>query len=155
MDNKEKAVIKAVIETLMKDRQKEFSINANKFAMLRENHRNHHLLSDLEKELISKKKNDLISEFDNTIKKLNELLDLEDRSLDVKEFELNIKEIQDKKYINVKEFQLVYGYSPEWQKNRRSRMYNTLPYIQTVEGGKITYNVKDVNIWFENENIVL
>lgn len=82
-------------------------------------------------------------------------MDLEDRSLDVKEFELNIKEIQDKKYINVKEFQLVYGYSPEWQKNRRSRMYNTLPYIQTVEGGKITYNVKDVNIWFENENIVL
>ena len=97
MDNKEKAVIKAVIETLMKDRQKEFSINANKFAMLRENHRNHHLLSDLEKELISKKKNDLISEFDNTIKKLN-CISLLKCDEDISIGRETLKKIMDDKY---------------------------------------------------------
>lgn len=67
--------------------------------------------------------------------------------------EEEIKAIQAKRYINVKEFTLIYGYSKEWQVNRRGRLYNSLPYIQTARGGKITYDVEDIETWFKNENI--
>ena len=71
--------------------------------------------------------------------------------MDITEEKINA--IQAKKYINVKEFTLIYGYSKEWQKNRRGRIHNSLPYIQTVQGGKIIYKVKEVENWFENENM--
>lgn len=85
--------------------------------------------------------------------KLNSLLDKKDKDMRVIELEQKMLEIQSKKVITVKEFTKIYGYSSDWQKNRRSRIRDRLPYIQTVDGGKITYNVKDIEIWFENNNI--
>ena len=66
--------------------------------------------------------------------------------------EEEIKKIQAKKYITVQEFSLIYNYSSSWQKNRRSRLHDRLPYRQNVRGGKITYEVKKVEIWFENND---
>lgn len=97
-------------------------------------------------EFISSKNN-------KTMIKLNSLLDKKDKDIRVIELEQKMLEVQAKKIITVKEFTKIYGYSSDWQKNRRSRIRDRLPYIQTVDGGKITYNVKDVELWFENNNI--
>lgn len=94
-------------------------------------------------------------EFDKHLINLNSLLDKKDKVKEVLDIEQQMKKIQAKKYISVKEFKEIYGYSPEWQKNRRSRIHNSLPYIQTVSGGKITYDVKEVENWFKNENITI
>jgi hypothetical protein len=66
---------------------------------------------------------------------------------------LEIEKIQKKKYISVKEFAEIYGFSEDWQKNRRGRIRDKLPYIQTANGGKITYNVEEIELWFENNNV--
>jgi hypothetical protein len=66
---------------------------------------------------------------------------------------LDIEKIQKKKYINVKEFTEIYGKSSDWQKNRRSRIHDNLPYYQTTNGGKITYKVEEIDNWFENNNV--
>lgn len=88
-------------------------------------------------------------DYHKTLISLNHLLDFEDRNERVTQLEM----MQSKKIINVKEFKEIYGYSADWQKNRRSRLRDRLPYIQTVDGGKITYNVEDVEMWFINNNI--
>lgn len=93
--------------------------------------------------------------FDKPLVKLNHLLDKKEQYQEVLDIEQEMKKMQTKKIINVKEFKEIYGFSPEWQKNRRQRIHNSLPYIQTVSGGKITYSVKDVENWFENENITI
>lgn len=66
--------------------------------------------------------------------------------------EEEIKKIQAKKYITVQEFSLIYNYSSSWQKNRRARLHDRLPYRQNIRGGKITYEVEKVEIWFENND---
>jgi len=63
-----------------------------------------------------------------------------------------IEKIQAKKYITVKEFTEIYNYSSDWQKNRRSRIHDHLPYQQTKNGGKITYVVSEIETWFQNNN---
>lgn len=70
-----------------------------------------------------------------------------------KEDKILKKEIKSKKFISVKEFTKIYGYSSDWQKNRRGRIHDFLPYIQTSTKGKITYDVTEVDIWFLNNNI--
>ena len=67
--------------------------------------------------------------------------------------EEDIKVIRAKKYITVKEFTQIYSYSSDWQRNRRSRLYDHLPFIQIIRGGKITYDVEKVENWFENNTI--
>lgn len=66
---------------------------------------------------------------------------------------IDIEKIQKKKYISVKEFTEIYSFSEDWQKNRRARIRDRLPFIQTTDGGKITYNVEEIEIWFDNNNI--
>ena len=66
---------------------------------------------------------------------------------------IDIEKIQKKKYITTKEFVEIFGFSEDWQKNRRARIRDRLPFIQTIDGGKITYNVEEIEIWFENNNI--
>ena len=67
--------------------------------------------------------------------------------------EQEIKRIQAKKYISVKEFTEIYGFGADWQRNRRSRIHNHLPYMQNTSNGKIMYKIVDVEIWFENNNV--
>lgn len=95
----------------------------------------------------------ILEQFKEPREAINKLLEEIDEEFDIVKVKKDMAKIHSKEVISVKEFKEKYGYSPEWQKNRRGRIHNSLPFIQTVEGGKITYNVKDVNIWFENENI--
>lgn len=67
--------------------------------------------------------------------------------------EEDIKIIRAKKYITVKEFTQIYSYSSDWQRNRRSRIHDHLPFIQIIRSGKITYDVEKVENWFENNTI--
>ena len=64
-----------------------------------------------------------------------------------------LKKIQVKKYITVKEFTEMYSFGKDWQTNRRSRLHDRLPSIQTIRNGKILYEVARINQWFENNNI--
>ena len=62
----------------------------------------------------------------------------------------DIEKLKYKKYITTKEFTFLYGFSKEWQANRRGRIHDSLPYVQEDYGHKILYNVRDIDIWFEN-----
>ena len=66
--------------------------------------------------------------------------------------EKEMKRIQAKKNITVKEFTEIYNISKTSQQNYRSRLYDPLPYHQKVEGGNITYAVEEVEKWFENQH---
>ena len=68
---------------------------------------------------------------------------------------IDIEKIQKKKYISVKEFTEIYGKSSDWQKDRRGRLRNKLPFIQEKLGSNILYKVEDIEIWFENNSINL
>lgn len=63
----------------------------------------------------------------------------------------NIEFIQQKKYITVKEFEIIYNISRTSQQNLRARLHDSLPYHQKVFGGKIVYVVTEVENWFENQ----
>lgn len=70
----------------------------------------------------------------------------------IKSIDTDIEKIQKKKYINVKEFTEIYGKSSDWQRDRRSRIKNKLPFMQEKLGSNIMYKVEEVEIWFENNS---
>ena len=94
-----------------------------------------------------------IEDYDIPLIKLNNILEKEEQFQEILEIEKEMKKLQSKRYINVKEFTEIYGFSSDWQKNRRSRIHYPLPFIQTSHSGKITYEVSVVEMWFENNNI--
>lgn len=65
--------------------------------------------------------------------------------------EQEMKQIEAKKYITVKEFEKKYNLCSTSQQNYRGRMKDPLPYHQRVERGKITYNIDEVERWFQNQ----
>ena len=83
--------------------------------------------------------------------KLNNLLDKKDKDKDIDKLEEEIKLIQNKKYITVKEFEKMFNISSSSQRDYRSRLKNPLPYHQKIEGGKIVYVVSEVEKWFSNQ----
>ena len=64
---------------------------------------------------------------------------------------LKIAKIQQKKNITVKEYTEIYDMSKGAQETARGRLHDPLPYHQIVPGGKITYNVEEVEKWRENQ----
>lgn len=94
-----------------------------------------------------------ISDFDVPLIKLNNLLEVEEKKPEIIKIENNLNQLHNKKHISVKEFTTLYGFSSDWQKNRRGRIHDNLPYHQNATGGKITYIIKEIEIWFENNNI--
>lgn len=70
----------------------------------------------------------------------------------IQKIEESITKIQHKKLITVKEFTELYGFSSDWQKNRRGRLKDHLPYNQYTVGGMIKYNIDEVEIWFKNNH---
>jgi hypothetical protein len=64
----------------------------------------------------------------------------------------DIEMIQKKKFINVKEFALIFNISNRTQANFRGRIHNSLPYIQTTRRGNITYQMEQVENWFKNHS---
>lgn len=83
--------------------------------------------------------------------KLNHLLDLKDRDERVNLIEQKITELQLKKNITVKEFEIKYNISTSSQRDYRSRLNNPLLYHQKIRGGKIVYVVEEVEQWFKNQ----
>jgi len=63
-----------------------------------------------------------------------------------------IEEIQQKKEITVKEFEVIYNISKSSQATYRGRLYDPLPFHQVVQNGNITYNVKEVELWKEQQH---
>ena len=141
MDKKSKETIKEIIEHILKFRNKEIWENDNIKTWTYDWEEKDRL-------------NTLTMEkYDKPLVKLNNLLEEQERYQEVLEIEKEMTKLQSKKIITVKEFSEIYGYSSDWQKNRRGRIHNHLPYIQTTNNGKITYNVKDIEIWFDNNNV--
>jgi len=93
-----------------------------------------------------------MEKFDIPLVKLNNLLEIKDKDKEVIDIEQQMRKIQAKKYITVKEFTEIYNFSSDWQKNRRSRIHDHLPYQQIKNGGKITYVVSEIETWLENNN---
>lgn len=90
--------------------------------------------------------------FDEQLIKLNSLLDKKDQIKEIVDLEQQMKKIQAKKFITVKEFTEIYNISKTSQQNYRGRMHDPLPYHQKVAGGKIVYVVEEVEKWFENQH---
>jgi len=65
---------------------------------------------------------------------------------------IEIEKIQAKKLITVKEFTEIYNRGAEWQRNRRGKIHNKLPFRQEKKGGKVLYNVEEVENWFVNNS---
>ena len=87
----------------------------------------------------------------NLMIQLNNLLDKEDKNIEVLKLEEKMKEIQVKKFITTDEFEKIYNISKSSQRDYRSRLYNPLPYHQKIAKGKIVYVVEEVEKWFENQ----
>lgn len=83
---------------------------------------------------------------------LNNTLEENERNQQLVNMEEQIRKIQAKKYISVKEFTEIYGDSKKSQEGLRGRLNDPLPYRQKVEGGKITYVVEEVEKWLINQH---
>ena len=90
-------------------------------------------------------------EIDEKIIKLHSLLSSKDKIKEVVYLEEEMKKIQAKKYITVKEFTEIYNISKTSQADLRGRLNNSLPYHQKVSRGKIVYVVKEIEDWFANQ----
>ncbi len=64
-----------------------------------------------------------------------------------------IRAIKEKKFISVKEFEILYNISKRTQQNLRTRFRNPLPSKQNGRGGKVFYDIAEVDKWLENERI--
>ncbi len=93
------------------------------------------------------------SRFDKTLVELNALLETNDQLDEVLEIEKKMQEIKSKKFITTSQFELLYGYGTDWQKNKRSKTKESLPYIQEYSGATIRYDVKEVENWFDQMGI--
>ena len=102
------------------------------------------------KERIEYRQQRTIYEYDIPLVKLNNILEKEDRYQEVLEIEKEMTRLQAKKYITVKEFTEIYGKSADWQRNRRGRIRNRLPFMQEKLGSGIMYKVEDLEVWFQN-----
>ena len=94
---------------------------------------------------------EFISDFDRPLVKLNNLLNTKERNQKVIEIEQQLARLNAKKILTVKEFNDKYNIGKTSQQNYRQRLRDPLPYHQKVEGGKITYNVEEVERWLENQ----
>ena len=140
MNYQDKKSIKEVIEHILEYRKKEMYDNENLYT------------SKYDYEEKDRLNNITTNKYDIPLVKLNKLLKQEERYKEILEIEKQMIKIQVKKNITVKEFAEIYNVSKTSQQNYRGRLDNPLPYHQKVEGGKIIYNVEEVEKWFENQH---
>ena len=139
MNKKEKKEIKSVIEHILKFRTKEILDNENVKSSIYDYEEKDRL-------------NAITTEkYDKPLIKLNSLLKYEDKYKEIFEIEAEMRKIQAKNNITVKEFAEIYNVSKTSQQNYRSRLNDPLPYHQKKQNGKIVYVVKEVENWFENQ----
>ena len=94
----------------------------------------------------------ILNEVDTKLISLNSLLSIKEKVVEAVNLEEEIKKIQAKKNITVKEFAEIYNISRTSQQNYRARLNDPLPYHQKVEGGKIVYVAEEVENWFVNQH---
>ena len=140
MNKKDISEIKKVIKHILEYRNKEIFDNENVHT------------SKYDYEEKDRLNNITTDKYDIPLVKLNKLLKQEERYKEILEIEKQMIKIQVKKNITVKEFAEIYNVSKTSQQNYRGRLDNPLPYHQKVEGGKIIYNVEEVEKWFENQH---
>ncbi len=58
-----------------------------------------------------------------------------------------LHELQQKEFITVSEFEIIYGYGKTHQKSLRARLRDPIPFSQKVSGGKILYSKRAVEKW--------
>lgn len=143
MDNKSKEVIKEVISDIIKYRKDELDeLFDSSFKVKNKPKRSgnplyHNYLT--------------LTNYYKTIVKLNNLLEIEDRNVELLKITNSMAKIQAKKYITIKEFTEIYNVSTTSQQSKRGRLDDPLPYHQAVKNGKITYHVEEVEKWLENQ----
>lgn len=148
MDTKSKDTIKEVIKDLLQFRKIEFHrIMQSEDAFVYNCDMN-----EYEKVRKEKAKQVITEKYDKPLIKLNNLLEITDRNKELVDIEMQMKKIQAKKYISVKEFTEIYGKSSDWQRNRRGRIRNKLPFMQEKSGSNVMYKVEDVEVWFQNNS---
>jgi len=129
----EEALLKIELDVLEQDISNYNSVNKKEKSFVKKDNLTEENLQDhIPKEI-----------YEIILKKKEEKLD---------KIEEEMSKIQHKKFINVKEFTQLYGFSSDWQKNRRGRLKDHLPYIQNGPRGKIKYNIQEIEIWFKNNN---
>lgn len=159
--NKNAVVIKEAINDLLKIRQKRYneyidSLIREEWALDVANNGYKPTNTDIIESEQKRDENDIwdefVTDFDLPLIKLNNLLGKHDQSEEILQIEKNMAKLHGKKYLSVKEFEEKYNMSKSSQQQYRSRLYDSLPYHQKVEGGKIIYIVDEVEKWFENQH---
>ena len=149
MNNNEKNEIKLAIQELLELRSKE--IEKNRFIEMPEI-ATEGFSESLVQKLKAKNDENTIEAFDVPLVRLNRLLKKADQFDEVLEIEKQMTKLHAKKFLTVKEFAEKYNIGKTSQQNYRGRLHDPLPYHQKVLGGKITYNVQEVEEWFENQH---
>lgn len=147
MDKHSKKVIKEAVESLYTIHN--FVYEENEKYTSSGEYKNKSRLEQFYEEEKFKGKFDIIRV---NVVKLNELLDKQEQIKEVVDLAEEMKKIQVKKNITVKEFSEIYNISKTSQQNYRGRLHDPLPYHQKVEGGKIVYVVDEVEKWFQNQH---
>lgn len=165
--NKNTQIIKSCIDELLNLRRKRYdeyivSLIKQEWALDALNDGSSKLvLHDLDLYIMDDKptkKNDteiweeFVTDFDFPLLKLNNLLEKDFQNREVLEIEKNMAKLHGKEYLSVKELEDKYDISKNTQAQYRSRMHDPLPYRQIVLNGKITYVVKDVEQWLQNQH---
>lgn len=159
--NKNAMVIKEAINDLLKIRQKRYdeymdSLIREEWALDIANNGYMPTNTDIIESEQKRDENDIwdefVTDFDLPLIKLNNLLGKHDQNEEILQIEKNMAKLHGKKYLSVKEFEEKYNMSKSSQQQYRSRLYDSLPYHQKVEGGKIIYIVDEVEKWFENQH---
>lgn len=140
MNKNEKKEIKSVIEHILDFRTKEIWNNENISS------------SKYDWDEKDRLNNITMEKYDKPLVKLNKLLTKPEQYKEVLDIEQEMRKIQTKNNITVKEFSEIYNISKTSQQNYRGRLYDPLPYHQKVAGGKIVYVVKEVEDWFDNQH---
>lgn len=148
MDTKSKDTIKEVIKDLLQFRKIEF----HRILKSQDTFVYNCDMDEYEKIRKERAKQVITEKYDKPLIKLNNLLEITDRNKELVDIEMQMKKIQAKKYISVKEFTEIYGKSSDWQRNRRGRIRNKLPFMQEKSGSNVMYKVEDIEVWFQNNS---
>ena len=133
----------------MKPKQNGYVVSDEEYDELNPFHLKEDELEDEDDEKVIWSK--FVSDFDVSLIKLNNMLEVEEQNSHIKEIEKEMTILNMKKVLTVKELTARYHISASSQKNYRNRIHNRLPYSQIGVGGNVKYNADEVQAWLENQ----
>ena len=84
-----------------------------------------------------------------TMKKVDMIKRITDKS----QQDVQQKSVSQKRYLSVKDLAEMYSISDSQQKALRGRVKNPLPFYQDGSGGKIRYNISEIEDWMGQQKI--